>query len=51
MSIDLCLFPASLKRAEVTPIHKKNVMLKENYRPVSVLPALSKIFEAAVRVF
>ncbi len=23
MCIDLCLFPASLKRAEVTPIHKK----------------------------
>ncbi len=47
MCIDL--FPAPLKRAEVTPIHKKyDVMLKENYRPVSVLPALSKIFEGVL---
>ncbi len=42
----MSLFPASLKRAEITPIHKKNdAMLKENYRAVSVLPALSKVLE------
>ncbi len=42
----MSLFPASLKRAEITAIHKKNdTMLKENYRPVSVLPALSKVVE------
>ena len=35
-----------LKQAEVTPIYKKNdVMDKRNYRPVSILPTVSKIFE------
>ena len=34
------------KRADVTPIFKKDVKLtKENYRPVSILAALSKILE------
>ena len=37
------LFPDSLERANVTPVHKKNDPLnKENYRPVSILPLLSK---------
>ena len=40
------VFPANLKRAQVVPIYKKNDPLsKENYRPVSVLPILSKVFE------
>ena len=35
-----------MKAAEVTPIFKKNDDLdKENYRPVSVLPHVSKVFE------
>ena len=35
-----------LKQAEVTPIYKKNdVMDKRNYRPVSIIPTVSKIFE------
>ena len=39
-------FPASLKGAQVVPIHKKNDPLdKENYRPVSVLPTFSKANE------
>ena len=39
-------FPASLKGAQVVPIHKKNDPLdKENYRPVSVLPIISKAYE------
>ena len=39
-------FPFSLKLAEITPAHKKNERtLKNNYRPVSILPSLSKIFE------
>ena len=44
--INTSFFPDELKRAEVTPIFKKedstNVM---NYRPVSVLPVMSKVFE------
>ena len=39
-------FPSILKFAEVCPIHKKNDDLnKENYRPVSILPVVSKVFE------
>ena len=49
MSITLCSFPESLKRAEISPIYKKgNVMEISNYRPVSVLPSISKIFEKAI---
>ena len=46
LSIDTGVFPDSLKKAQVTPLHKKNDPLsKTNYRPVSVLPVFSKIFE------
>ena len=38
-------FPSCLKEVDVTPIHKKGKKDKGNYRPVSILPALSKIFE------
>eukprot|EP00111_Clytia_hemisphaerica_P016169 TCONS_00047850-protein len=39
-------FPQSLKRARVTPVFKKeDKFLKKNYRPISILPAFSKIFE------
>ena len=39
-------FPAKLKLADVTPIYKKDDPTNsKNYRPVSVLPVTSKIFE------
>ena len=39
-------FPNSLKNSDVTPIHKKEERTKkENYRPVSLLPIISKLFE------
>lgn len=42
-------FPDQLKVARVTPIHKKNDKLdKKNYRPVSVLPIISKVFERCI---
>ena len=42
-------FPDSLKIAQVAPIHKKNSTLdKGNYRPVSILPVVSKIFERSM---
>jgi hypothetical protein len=47
MSIKTSRFLNELKAAEVTPIFKKNDQLdKTNYRPVSVLPCLSKLFES-----
>ena len=39
-------FPSNLKNADVTPVFKKNNPLsKKNYRPISVLPFISKVFE------
>ena len=39
-------FPSCLMLADITPLHKKGRKdNKENYRPVSILPTLSKIFE------
>ena len=44
-----CTYPNLLKVARVSPIYKKdNRKLIENYRPVSVLPVLNKIFEKLV---
>ena len=46
LSITQGVFPDELKVARVIPIYKGgNSMLLSNYRPVSVLPLLSKIFE------
>ena len=43
------LFPESLKKSNLTPVHKKNDLLdKENYKPVSILPLLSKVYERAI---
>ena len=40
------VFPNSLKIAKVTPLHKKGEnCLFDNYRPVSILPSVSKVFE------
>ena len=45
-AINKGVFPDSLKIANITPAHKKDEPTEEeNYRPVSVLPLLSKIFE------
>ena len=45
-SIKFNNFPVSLKYADVIPIHKeKETTMKKNYRPVSLLPILSKIYE------
>ena len=43
-------FPDKLKRADITPVFKKDDPTKsKNYRPVSVLPGISKIFERLMR--
>jgi len=42
--IDNGIFPNALNYAKILPMHKKNDPLdKGNYRPVSVLPSISKI--------
>ena len=39
-------FPPTLKLADITPAHKKSDRtIDDNYRPVSILPPISKIFE------
>ena len=44
--IETGTFPESMKLAEITPVFKKKDPLnKNNYRPVSVLPIVSKLFE------
>ena len=42
-------FPLGLKQAQVVPLFKKKDPLnKENFRPVSLLPIISKIFERSM---
>ena len=42
-------FPEQLKKPEVIPLHKKEDPLKkENYRPMSLLPHVSKVFEKII---
>ena len=44
--IDRLKFPTRLKYADITPIFKKlERVFEKNYRPVSILPVVSKIFE------
>ena len=48
-TFDTNSFPRNLKQAQVLPIFKKKDPLdKQNYRPVSILPTISKIYERAI---
>ena len=43
------IFPTKLKIAKVTPIYKKGCKkLQINYKPISVLPTISKILERVI---
>ena len=45
------IFPYKLKIAKIIPIFKKNDnYLLENYRPISLLPSISKVFERVVYI-
>ena len=42
-------FPTAWKYAKVLPLHKKlSILERKNYRPVSILSPLSKVFERAI---
>ena len=46
LSLEACVFPELLKVARVTPTFKSGDMENvDNYRPISSLPVLSKLFE------
>lgn len=48
-SINSGIFPSILKLGSVTPIHKSGCRSNvTNYRPITILPHLSKIFESLV---
>lgn len=48
-SLKTGIFPDSLKLAKVIPIFKKDdTTIFDNYRPISLLPSISKIFERIV---
>ena len=48
-SLLLGIFPDALKLTKVIPIHKANSkMIVSNYRPISLIPLFSKIFEKLV---
>jgi len=43
------IFPKQWKRANVTPVHKKeNKQVINNYRPISLLPIFAKVFEKII---
>ena len=49
-TISASTFPSKLKKAQVTPLDKKNdPMLKSNYRLVSILPIPSKFMKRFYR--
>ena len=51
LSYRVSTFPDLLKVAKVTPIHKKDCKLKHtNYRPISLLSVISKIYEKTLYV-
>ena len=42
-------FPAILKIGKITPVYKKgDAQLMTNYRPISILPIISKVFEKII---
>ena len=48
-SLNTGIFPDKLKIAKLTPIHKQNDKTRiDNYIPISLLPAISKIIERAI---
>jgi len=50
-SLNEGIFPSSLKRANLIPIYKKGDRSNlNNYRPIALLPVLSKVFEKVINI-
>ena len=48
-AIEISTFPEQLKYADVKPVFKKDLQTdKKNYRPISILPNVSKIYERCI---
>lgn len=48
--VDECRFPDQLKIARILPVYKKKSKFDpKNYRPISLLPVLSKVFEKLIK--
>ena len=48
-SLTTGIFPNKLKIAKVMPLFKKgDIYTFDNYRPISLLPSISKIFERTI---
>ena len=48
-SLSCATFPTAMKDADVIPIHKKDDKTdKENYRPISILPNFSRVYERLI---
>ena len=41
-------FPDILKNAEIIPCFKKEIRVKKNYGPISILPNFSKVLERLI---
>ena len=51
LSISQNRFPESWKQSKIIPLHKKDDPLNpKNYRPVAILPILSKVLEKAIYI-
>ena len=46
--LKLGIFPDSLKISKVVPLYKKDDTNLSNYKPISLLPSISKIFEKVI---
>ena len=44
--VELCIFPAGMKMADICPVYKKlDSLCKDNYRSINLLIVFSKLFE------
>ena len=48
--MDKCNFPSKLKAGDISSIHsKEDIHVKKNYRPITVLPPVSKVYERLMK--